>query len=135
MAEEVIKTTRGTPPMTDEPPAKAYHEKKAIFRAYQVIWYILGVVEVLLLFRIMLKVLAANPFSGFANLIYFLTEPLVAPFNDLFRITVTPQGSVFEWTTIVAGLVYFLVAWGLVQLMQLIKPVSSKEVEQTVDNP
>lgn len=132
--QQVVKTVKTvTPPVVGrEPPQKVYQTKKAIFRTYQVIWYILGVIEVLLGFRIFLKMLGANPFSGFTDLIYGVTDPLALPFYGVFGVTVTDQ-SVFEWSTIVAGIVYALLAYGVIQLLQLIKPTNPNEVEQTVD--
>jgi uncharacterized protein YggT (Ycf19 family) len=115
-----------------ERPQKTYATKKAIFRTYQVIWYVLGVIEVLLIFRIILKALAANPGSGFAELIYTLSNPLALPFRGIFQ-TAVVEGSVFEWSTIIAGAVYALLAFGLVQLFQLVKPTNPQEVEQKVD--
>lgn len=115
-----------------EHPQKVYAKKKAIFRVYQIIWYILGVIEVLLIFRVVLKALGANPNSGFANLIYTLSNPLALPFRGIFPTPVV-EGSVFEWSTIIAGLVYALVAYGLVQLFQLVKPTNPQEVQEKVD--
>jgi len=119
-------------PVATEHPQKTYTKKKAIFRAYQIIWYVLGVVEVLLAFRVVLKALAANPNSGFTNLIYSLSNPLAAPFRGIFQTGVV-SGSVFEWSTVIAGLVYGVLAYGLVQLFQLVKPTNPTEVSQTVD--
>ncbi len=131
---KVIKTTKQVEPQVrTEHPQVVYQKKKAIFRTYQVIWYILVVVEVLLLFRISLKALGANPFSGFTSLIYALSDPLALPFQGILGTSVS-QGSVFEWSTIIAAIVYALIAAGLVQLMQFFKPVTPKEVEDTVDN-
>lgn len=132
---KVVKTTKQvTPPVQTEPPQKVFQKKKVIFRAYQIIWYIAGVIEVLLGFRMTLKALGANPFSGFTNLIYALSDPLALPFRGIFGITTVPQESaLFEWSTLVAALVYALIAYGLVQLIQMIKPVSPQEVEQSVD--
>jgi uncharacterized protein YggT (Ycf19 family) len=115
-----------------EHPQKAYAKKKVIFRAYQIIWYILGVIEVLLIFRIILKMLGANALSPFVNLVYTLSDPLALPFRGIFQ-TAVVEGSVFEWSTIIAGVVYAIVAFGLVQLFQLVKPTTPQEVEQTVD--
>lgn len=132
---QVIKTTKQvTPPVGTEPPQKVFQKKKVLFRTYQIVWYILGVIEVLLAFRMALKALGANPLSGFTSLVYAVSDPFALPFYGIFRITVAPQGSVFEWSTLVAALVYLLVAYGIVQLMQMAKPVSKEEVEQTVDN-
>jgi YggT family protein len=119
------------PVVTGEHPQKAYTKKKAIFRIYQVIWYILGIIETLLVLRFILKALGANAGSGFANLIYVLSAPLTAPFKGIFQTAVVQQ-NIFEWSTLVAGAVYALVAFGLVQLFQLIKPTTPQEVEQKV---
>ena len=121
------------PPVLTEHPQSIYTKKKAIFRSYQVIWYILGVIEVLLAFRIILKMLGANPLSGFVSLVYTLSAPFASPFLTMFRINVV-NNSVFEWSTIVAMLVYALLAYGIVQLFQLIKPTTPEEVEQVVDS-
>lgn len=119
-------------PTPGEHPAKTYNTKKAIFRTYQVIWYILGVIEALLIFRVLLKALGANPNIGFTNLIYNISNPLAIPFRGIFPTPVV-EGSVFEWSTLIAGAVYALVAYGVVQLFQLVKPTNPQEVEQKVD--
>jgi hypothetical protein len=127
VTEEVVIPTHATTP-------RAYATKKTIFRAYQIIWYILGVIEVLLTFRFILKMIGANAVSGFVAFIYTLSAPFVVPFQGIVRNLVAGT-SVFEWSTIIAGIVYAVVAWGIVYLFQLIKPVSSGEVTEGVDNP
>ena len=112
----------------------SYQKKKAIFRTYQIIWYILGIIETLLFFRVMLKLFAANPISGFVNLIYTFSDPFALPFYGIFRITAS-QGSILEWTTLFAMVVYLIVAFGLVELIKFVKPVTPEEVKQTVDDP
>jgi hypothetical protein len=125
----VRKTTRQVEPQAKgEAPQKVYEKKKNIFRFNQVIWYILGFIEVLLVFRTILKILGANPFAGFANLIYALTTPLVAPFNGILSISVTGT-SVIEWSTIIAAIVYLCIAGGLVYLLDLIYPITPRDVE------
>jgi len=110
---------------------ESYTQKKTIFRIYQVIWYILGIMEALLIARFVFKVLGANSSTSFVNFIYTLSAPLAAPFRGIFP---TPQveGSVFEWYTLVACVVYAIVAYGLVQLFQLVKPTDPVEVEEKV---
>lgn len=132
----VRKTTMvdSHPGVKTEHPQVAYNKKHAIFRAYQVIWYILGLIEILLGFRMALKALGANPASGFTSLIYTLSDPLALPFQGILRTSAT-NGSVFEWSTIIAAIVYALIAYGIIYLMQMIKPVDPEEVETTVDNP
>ncbi len=132
---QVVKTTtKVTPEVQVEHPQKVFEKKKAIFRTYQVIWYIFGIIEVLLGFRMTLKALGAAPASGFTSLVYALSDPLAVPFQGILRTTFAPQGSVFEWSTLIAAIVYLLIAWGLVELLQFAKPVTPQEVEQEVDN-
>ncbi|MBA3723582.1 MAG: YggT family protein [Candidatus Levybacteria bacterium] len=132
---EVVRTTSQVQPQTPiGQPQKVLQKKKAIFRTHQIIWYILGIVEFLLAFRMTLKALGANPSSGFTNLIYALSDPLALPFSGIFGVTATNQGNFFEWSTIIAVIVYALIAYAVIQLMQLVKPVSKEEVEQTVDS-
>lgn len=116
-----------------EPPQQVYEKKKVIFRAYQVIWYILGVIEVLLAFRVVLKLLGANPASGFTSFIYAVSGPFAIPFLGILP-TARAAGSVFEWSTLIAMAVYAVIAWGLVKLLQFLNPTTPEEVKQTVDS-
>ncbi len=131
--QEVTTTRTEAVAVNTEHPQKSFEKKKVIFKAHQIIWYILGFVEIMLGFRIALKALGANPESGFTSFVYGLTSPLALPFQGIFSTSVS-GGSVFEWSTIVAALVYALAAYGIVYFIQLMKPVSPKEVNQTVDN-
>ena len=101
---------------------------KPLYRGTQVVWYILSVVEVLLLFRFFLKLIGANPDAGFSNLIYTLSYPLAGPFLYVVRSTQV-EGSIFEWTTLLAMLVYWLIAWGIVRLIVMGKPISEGEAD------
>lgn len=72
---------------------------RPLYRGTQIVWYILGIVEILLAFRLVLKLLGANAGAGFTNFIYTVTAPFASPFVSVFR-TTKAQGSTFEWTTI-----------------------------------
>src|SRR5258706_2430418 len=116
------------PQVKGEAPQKVFDKKKTIFRFTQVIWYILGVMEVLLAFRVVLKALGANPFIGFTSFIYTITDPLVIPFQGILRTSVTGNSTI-EWSTLIAAAVYVCVAWGLVYLLDLIYPITPRDVE------
>lgn len=133
--EEIVKTTTTAPPAVDTGrPQQVFNKKKTIFRAYQIIWYILALVEILLGFRVALKALGANSLSGFTSLVYNLSDPLTLPFRGILANTVS-GASLFEWSTLIAVIVYALIAYGLIYIFQLVKPVSKEEVEQKVDDP
>jgi len=99
---------------------------KPIYRGTQIVWYILGIIEALLLFRFLLRLFGANPAAGFTDLIYSLAYPFVLPFQAVFSATKV-SGSVFEWTTLLAMLVYWLVALGIIRALVMGKAVSTPE--------
>lgn len=87
-----------------------------------IVWFILGFIEILLALRFVLKLLGANSASGFVNLIYSVTNILTAPFDTIFGVTRATAGqtqSVFEPSILVAAAVYALVAWGIVKLITI----------------
>jgi uncharacterized protein YggT (Ycf19 family) len=105
---------------------------KPLFKGTQIVWYLLGLLEALLAFRFILKLTGANPAAGFTNFIYAVTWPFTAPFNAVFSKT-TVQGSIFEWTTLLAMLVYYLIAFAIVRLFLMSKTVSTPEAAEKLD--
>jgi hypothetical protein len=88
------------------------------FKAVNIIYYIAGLLEVLLVFRFLFRLLGANPDSGFVKFIDSASAPFMAPFNLIFPTSVV-GGSVFEWPVLLAMAVYALIAFGLVQLINV----------------
>lgn len=78
--------------------------------AIQLISLALGIVETVLLVRIVLLLLAANPTAEFSSLIYGWTAPLVAPFQGVFPNVVGSQGFVVDAAAILAMIVYAILA-------------------------
>ena len=105
---------------------------KPLYRGTQIVWYILGILEVLLAFRFVLKLLAANPSAGFSSFIYNISYPFIAPFIAVFH-TTKIAGSIFEWTTLLAMLVYLLIALGIIKLFFMGKSVSTPEAAAKLD--
>ncbi|EHQ87631.1 YggT family protein [Desulfosporosinus youngiae] len=94
-------------------------------KAKNIVYYILGVLEVLLAFRLVFKLLGANPQSPFVSFIYSVSQAFLAPFNGIFRAAVTKgieAQSVLEPTTIIAMIVYAVLAWGIVKLIEISRP-------------
>jgi uncharacterized protein YggT (Ycf19 family) len=100
-------------------PSEATRRRAGVTRVKQVIYFIFGVINVLLLLRFVLLLLGANELSPFVNLIYGLSSPLARPFQGIFA-EPTLGGSVLEWAALVAIAVYSLVAYGLVRVVALI---------------
>ena len=89
------------------------------FKATQLVWLLLGILEGLLGLRFILKLIAANPDSPIAVFIYGLTGLFLLPFTGL---TATPQlgGMILELATMVAMVVYALIFWAVERLVWLI---------------
>lgn len=88
--------------------------------AERIVWFVAGVLLVLLAFRFLLSLLGANTTNGFANFIYSTSHPFVAPFFSLFNYRTEITGaSRFEIYTLLAMLVYAVIAWGIAKLLTL----------------
>jgi hypothetical protein len=97
-----------------------YADRRAIaWRFVQAIWLVFGVIEGLLAIRFALKALGANASAGFAEFIYGITAPLVAPFVGLFS-NPSSSGSVLELNTVIAMIAYALLGWLLTKIVWLI---------------
>lgn len=105
---------------------------KPLYRGTQIVWYILGLLEAFLAFRFVLKLLAANPTAGFSSFIYGVSYPFAIPFLNVFRVS-RVEGSIFEWTTLLAMLVYWLIAWAIIRIFFMSKTVSTPEAASKMD--
>ncbi len=85
-----------------------------------VTYFVLGVLEVILLLRFVFRLLGANEGNGFVMFLYGLSHVFVAPFNGIFNDQTIGNVSVFEVSTLVAMLLYALIAWGIVSLGRVI---------------
>jgi len=105
----------------------------ATFKATQLIWLLLGILEMVLALRFIFKLIGVNAANAFASFIYGLTNLFVAPFASL---TGAPSagGMVFEFSTLIAMVVYALVAWAVERLVYVIfyRPRGPVSVKQTV---
>jgi len=88
-----------------------------------VVWFIVGVLSILLLIRFVLLATGADESAGFAQLIYGLTGWMVAPFAGLFGQEITYPGSagtaVIEFGSLVAIVVLVLLGWIVTKVAQL----------------
>jgi uncharacterized membrane protein len=84
-----------------------------------IVYFALAVLEVILLLRFLFRLLGANEGSSFVMFLYNLSHVFVGPFNGIFNDQALGR-SVFETSTIVAMIVYALIAWGIVSLCRVI---------------
>ncbi len=82
----------------------------------QIVWLVVGVVEVVIGLRVVLKLIGANPDNDFGGFVYNFAGVFLAPF---FGLTGSPSSGsvVLEVPSIIAMLVYLLVGWGIVRFV------------------
>lgn len=102
---------------------------RPLYRGAQVVWYSLYVIEALLVGRFVLKLLQANPGAFFTDAVYTLSRVFTLPFVAVFQ-NASVAGSIFEWTTLLAMLVYWLVALGIIKFFVMSKSVSTREADE-----
>lgn len=85
----------------------------------RIVYYVTGVVVALLAFRIVLLLLAANQGSPFVDFIYSISGFFASPFYGIFSYQPSYGQSTFEISSIVAILVYALVALAIAKLATL----------------
>lgn len=97
----------------------AASNRQGLYQLSSLIGLLFGILEGLIGIRILLKLIAANPANEFARLIYDVTAIFLAPFRGL---TATPSagGAVLEISSIIAMIIYALVAWAIIQLVWLV---------------
>jgi hypothetical protein len=111
--EQVVHTERVSVP------SAATRRGIGVTRAKQTIYFIFGVINVLLAIRFTLLLLGADDVSGFVSFIYGLSYTFVLPFRGIFAEPVL-GASVFEWAAIVGIAVYSLLAYGVVRIIELV---------------
>ncbi len=89
------------------------------FKAVNIVYYIAGVIEVLLVLRFLFRLFAANPNSGFVVFVDSVSAPFMAPFNMIFPTSAVGKGG-FEWPILLAMAIYLIIAFGIVQLINVI---------------
>jgi hypothetical protein len=97
----------------------AAERRMRLFRMTRIVYSVLGLLEILLGLRFFLKLIAANPDSGFAWFIYGFTGLFVKPFTDLVSNWST-GGTIIEVTTLIAMAVYALIFWGIVRVIRIV---------------
>jgi len=98
----------------------AANQNSAIARVVNIVYYLFGIVEVVLVIRVLLHLVAANSGNAFANIIDTISYPFVMLFSTLVQNPILGTTSVLEITTIIAMVVWAIVAWLIARLIWLV---------------
>lgn len=94
-------------------------------RASQFIWLCIGIVEILIGLRVVLKLIGANPSNAFATFIYGAAGIFVTPFSSLIGSPATGR-MVLEIPSLIAMLIYALLGWVIVEIARVLWQVFSR---------
>lgn len=89
------------------------------FKATQFIWLGLTALEIMIGLRVVFKLAGVNAENIFASMLYSVTDLFLFPFNGLLAAPAS-GGMVLEISSLIAMVFYFLAAWALVKLVQVI---------------
>ncbi|HEY4693289.1 MAG TPA: YggT family protein [Bellilinea sp.] len=103
------------------------------FKVTQLIWLLFGLLEAAIGLRVIFKLIAVNPSNPFAAFLYRVTDLFLAPFQSLIG-SPAAEGMVLEVSSIIAMIVYALIAWALDRLAYVLfyRPRGGVSVSRTV---
>ena len=87
------------------------NQNSSVARIVNIVYFLFGALQLLLAIRVVLHLIGANPDNGFSNFIDALSAPFVALFASLVQNPTIGGTSVLEITTLIAMVVWAVVAW------------------------
>lgn len=91
-----------------------------------IINFVVGLAEVLIALRVVLKLFGANADAGFVGWVYDTTQPLLQPFIGMFPSPTLEGAYVIEFSALFALLIYALAGLLLIELIRYIGVCSTK---------
>jgi hypothetical protein len=82
--------------------------------------FVFNLAAIGLFLRFLFRLFGASPSAPFVDFLYGSTAPLLSPFEGIFRPYVIERGYVIEFSTLIALVMYMLIAWLLVSLVSFV---------------
>ena len=107
-------------------------QRVATFKVTQLIWLLASLLLAAIALRVVFKLIGVNADNPFASLLYFVTGLFVAPFASLIGAPAA-GGMVLEVSSLIAMIVYLLIAWALAKIVYVLfyRPRGPVSVRQT----
>ncbi|MDZ4671511.1 MAG: YggT family protein [Phototrophicales bacterium] len=96
------------------------NQNSSVARIVNISYFLFGALELLLIVRFILYLVGANMTAGFGSFINTITAPFVALFSTLLQNPVISGSSILEITTIIAIIVWAMIAWVVARMLWLI---------------
>lgn len=114
-----MSTENSTTQVTSTQKGPDREQRLFTFKATQLIWLLLGILEALIALRVGLKLIGANPDSQIVAMIYGFTALFLFPFTGLIG-SPTAGSMVLELSSLFAMLIYALIGWAGERLVWLV---------------
>ena len=82
-------------------------------------WFLV-VLEVTLAIRFFLKLIGALEVNLFVGFLYALTDIVLFPFSNIVNSLKLRSGQEFEWSTLIAILIYWLIFWAIRRFLRIL---------------
>ncbi|PIQ91746.1 MAG: YggT family protein [Parcubacteria group bacterium CG11_big_fil_rev_8_21_14_0_20_39_22] len=93
--------------------------------------FFVGLVETVLVLRLLLRLFGANPATPFVNWIYAMSSTLLEPFRGIFPTAPIEGGFAIEFSTLFAMVAYAIAGWIVVEIISIISDWANKSVEES----
>lgn len=103
--------------------------KFAIGKLNDYLQWFLWVLETMLILRFILKMFGADPGNLFAGFLYALTDIILVPFHNIVPSPKLNPNQAFEFSTLIAGAIYFLVFYALRRFLHILISNPEEPVE------
>jgi flagellar biogenesis protein FliO len=106
--------------------------------AKRIVVVLFSLIEIVLGFRFVFKLMGANPGNVFVKGLYDVTQLFVGVFEGIFAkviVSDTATKAIFEPATLIAIVVVGLIAWGVMKLMAQNTVSEFKKTETVVEKP
>ncbi|MBX3085440.1 MAG: YggT family protein [Anaerolineae bacterium] len=120
MTQQNLRRTEDLNLYEEERAIAAANQNSAVARIVNIIYFLFGVLELLLATRVILHLIGANQSNGFVAFINALTAPFLVLFSTLVRNPALTATGVLEITTIIAMFAYAILAWLIGRMMWLL---------------
>jgi hypothetical protein len=114
------------------PGAQPLHARQDVVRqrrykvgkSIDLVWYALGVLEVVLMIRFFFELTAANSAAGIVKFILAISQPFTWPFNGIYPVP-REGNNILDPNILIAMIVFAGIAWGITRLLAMtIEPPS-----------
>ena len=95
-------------------------QNSVVARIVNISFFLFSALELLLVIRFILLLIGANTENGFASFINGLSTPFVTAFESLMQNPTVGATGVLEVTTIIAMIVYGILAWLVGRMVWLV---------------